>query len=255
MTALIGRAVVLNRPRMRLADVWRIVRLHAVTPSVFFGIPWIIIAGAWLVMVVIGVVVGGAGVDSEMMREGMRYSWAILSPQWYLMAVGVQAVAMTLPFALGFGATRRDFWLGTSLMFAIVSLLNAIAIATLVVLEKETNGWWISISMFDTLWYGQDGWLADFYTTLALQLFVLFTGATVATVYLRWQIRGMLVLAAGTTAALLAFIAVTTSIGRWPELFEWASAIGVLGVFTVVLGFATVFAIGGYLVIRRATPR
>ncbi|WP_173921439.1 hypothetical protein [Agromyces sp. Marseille-P2726] len=255
MTAVMDRPLVGTEPRSRFQEIWRIVRLHAVTPSVFFGIPWIILGGAWLVMLVIGIIVTGAGADPVAMGEGMRYSWAVLSPQWYLIAVGVQAIGMTLSFALGFGATRRDFWLGTSLMFGIVSLLNAIAIATLVQIEKATGGWWVGISMFDALWYGQDGWLVDFYTTLALQLFVLFIGASVTTVYLRWRMRGMLALAAGAIALVLGVVATFTFTESWPAVFDWFMGLGVVGVFTLVLGLAAICAIGGYLVIRRATPR
>lgn len=255
MTTVIEQPIVRTEPRSRFNEVWRVVRLHAVTPSVFFGIPWIILGGAWLVMVVIGIIAGSAGADTEQMGEGMRYSWAVLSPQWYLVVVGVQAIGLTLSFALGFGATRRDFWLGTSLMFGIVSVLNAVAIATLVQLEQLTNGWWLNISMFDALWYGQNGWLVDFYTTLALQLFVLFIGASVTTVYLRWRMRGMLILMFGAVALILAGVAAATFTESWQAIFEWFGAIGIVGVFSIVLGLAAVFAIGGYLVIRRATPR
>lgn len=255
MTAVIDPPIVRTEPRSRFHEVWRIVRLHAVTPSVFFGIPWIILGGAWLVTVIIGIIVAGAGAETEKMSEGMRYSWAVLSPQWYLVVVGVQAIGMTLSFALGFGTTRRDFWLGTSLMFGIVSLLNAIAIATLVQIEQATGGWWLDISMFDALWYGQDGWVVDFYTTLALQLFVLFVGASVTTVYLRWRMRGMLILAFSAVALVLAVVAIATFTESWPAIFEWFAGIGVVGIFTAVLGLAALCAIGGYLVIRRATPR
>ena len=255
MTAVIDQQVVRTEPRSRFHEVWRIVRLHAVTPSVFFGIPWIILGGAWLVVVVIGIIAGAAGADTEKMGEGMRYSWAVLSPQWYLVAVGVQAIGLTLSFALGFGATRRDFWVGTSLMFGIVSVLNAIAIATLVQLEKATDGWWLGIAMFDALWYGQQGWVVDFYTTLAFQLFVLFIGASVTTVYMRWRMRGMMILMFGTVALVLAVVAIATFAESWPAIFEWFADLGTVGVFSIVLGLAALFAVGGYLVIRRATPR
>jgi hypothetical protein len=56
-------------------------------------------------------------------------------------------------------------------------------------------------------------------------------------------------------AILLAFIAIVTFTETWPALFEWFGGIGVVGVFTIVLGFAVLCAAGGYLVIRRATPR
>jgi hypothetical protein len=255
MTAVIDQPIVRTEARSRAHEILRIVRLHCVNPSIFFGIPWLILGSAWAVMMIVGLIITAANGPTEQMAEGMRYSWAVLSPQWYLVVVGVQAIGLTFSFALGFGATRRDFWLGTSIMFGIVSLLNAIAIATLVQIEKTTDGWGIGIAMFDSLWYGQQGWLADFYATLALQLLVLFIGASVTTVYMRWRARGMLIVLFGSIAILLAFIAIVTFTETWPALFEWFGGIGVVGVFTIVLGFAVLCAAGGYLVIRRATPR
>jgi hypothetical protein len=255
MTAVIDQPIVRTEARSRAHEILRIVRLHCVNPSIFFGIPWLILGSAWAVMMIVGLIITAANGPTEQMAEGMRYSWAVLSPQWYLVVVGVQAIGLTFSFALGFGATRRDFWLGTSIMFGIVSLLSAIAIATLVQIEKTTDGWGIGIAMFDSLWYGQQGWLADFYATLALQLLVLFIGASVTTVYMRWRARGMLIVLFSSIAILLAFIAIVTFTETWPALFEWFGGIGVVGVFTIVLGFAVLCAAGGYLVIRRATPR
>jgi hypothetical protein len=255
MTAVIDQPIVRTEARSRAHEILRIVRLHCVNPSIFFGIPWLILGSAWAVMMIVGLIITAANGPTEQMAEGMRYSWAVLSPQWYLVVVGVQAIGLTFSFALGFGATRRDFWLGTSIMFGIVSLLNAIAIATLVQIEKTTDGWGIGIAMFDSLWYGQQGWLADFYATLALQLLVLFIGASVTTVYMRWRARGMLIVLFSSIAIPPAFIAIVTFTETWPALFEWFGGIGVVGVFTIVLGFAVLCAAGGYLVIRRATPR
>ncbi|UOE43076.1 hypothetical protein [Agromyces larvae] len=255
MSAVIDQPIVRTEARSRAHEIWRVVRLHAVNPSVFFGIPWIILGSAWAIMMVIGLIITGAGGPAENMAVGMRYSWAVLSPQWYLVVVGVQAIGLTFSFALGFGTTRRDFWIGTSVMFGIVSFLNAVAIATLVQIEKATGGWGIGIAMFDSLWYGQQGWLTDFYTTLAMQLLVLFIGASVTTVYMRWRMRGMLVVTFSAIALFLAFIATMTFSNGWMSLFTWFASIGIVGGFTIVLGLALVCALGGYLVIRRATPR
>lgn len=240
---------------MNSNPVWRTVRLHAVNPSVFFGVPWLILGGAWALSMVIGLILHGAGVVPAGDIPGMRYSWAVLSPQWYLIVVGVQAIGLTFPFALGFGSTRRDFWLGTSLMFVLVSTEMAVAIATLVQLEKATNGWGLGVHMFDALWYGQSGWMQDFYATFVLQLFVLFVGATATTIYMRWRIAGMLVFAVGGVALVLALIAVLTFTQTWEPVAAWFAGIGVAGGLTVLLALTAVWAVIGYLVIRRATTR
>ncbi|WP_350348668.1 hypothetical protein ABIQ69_01690 [Agromyces sp. G08B096] len=241
--------------RFRPADVWRIVRLHAVNPSIFFGVPWIILGAAWAISVIIALIITSAGAPHEDVREGMRYSWAVISPQWYLVVVGVQAIAYTFSFALGFGTTRRDYWLGTALMFVFVAVEMAAGIATLVLIEQATGGWWVGAAMFDSLWYGQQGWLVDFYTAFAMQMLVLFIGASVTTIYMRWRMRGMLVLMFSVIALLLGFIAVVTLSGWWPQVMAWFVDIGIVGVFTLILGLAVVSAVTGYLVIRRATPR
>jgi hypothetical protein len=109
--------------------------------------------------------------------------------------------------------------------------------------------------MFDSLWYGQQGWLVDFYTTFALQLLVLFIGASVTTVYLRWRMRGMLILFFSAVALVLALIAGFTFTESWMAVFDWFASIGIVGIFTVVLAKALAWAVVGYFVIRRATPR
>ncbi len=235
--------------------ILRIVKLHTVNPSVFFGIPWIILVCAWAVTMAIAAILTRAGVDPTGMHEGMRNSWAVLAPQWYLVVVGVQAVSFTFPFALGFGATRRDFWFGTSAMFVLVSCEMAIAIATLVQIEIATGGWGVNAAVFDALWYGRQGWLADFYATFCLQLLVLFIGAAATTVYMRWRARGMLLLGLGSVVLALLLFATITFTESWGSVIAWLAGLGMTGAFTLVLAVAAVCCAAGYLVIRRATTR
>jgi hypothetical protein len=143
--------------------IWRIVRLHLAAPSVFIGIPWTIVGMAFVVSVAIAVLITANGGEPT----GQRYSWAVLSPQWYLVVVGVQAIGMTFPFALGFGVTRRDFWLGTATLFTLLSLANAAAYTLLLQIERATGHWWTGTHMFDSLWYGVGPWYQDFFTTFA----------------------------------------------------------------------------------------
>lgn len=253
-------AVAVDQPRVearsRFSEVWRIVKLHLAAPSVFIGVPWLILGSAWAISLIITIIIRGAnpGVTVEDL-EGMRYSWAVLSPQWYLVAVGVQAVGLTLNFALGFGATRRDFWLGTSLLFAMVAAFNAFAIAALVQIEQATGGWWLGAHMFDALWYGIDGPLVDWYTSFALQLAVLFVGAAITTVFMRWRMKGTMTVLFSFIVLLLGGLAYLSFTQSWVPFATWLGSIGLIGGFTIVLVLALLSAVLGYFVIRRATPR
>ena len=239
--------------RARPRSVRRIVRLHLVAPSIFVGIPWLIVASAWVVtMVIAGLIRFTSGHGAG---DAMRYSWAVLSPQWYLGIVGVQAIALTFPYALGLGSTRRDFWLGTMTTFGSVALVNGVAFATLVQVEIATGGWWLDARMFDALWYGLDGWWVDAYSTVALQFAVLVVGATVTTVYMRWRMFGTVLVGLGLAAGLLAVVAVVTLTDSWPSVLSWFGALQIANVFSVVLLFGLALALVGYAVIRRATPR
>ncbi|MGO3884730.1 MAG: hypothetical protein ACTJHU_00400 [Mycetocola sp.] len=233
--------------------IGRIVRLHLLTPSTFIGIPWLILVTAFGVSLVIAAWVSaasGAEVD-----EGMRYSWAVLSPQWYLAVVGVQSIGLTFQFALGFGTTRRDFWIGTSVLFVGLAAVNALAYAALTRIEIATNGWGIGAHMFDALWYGLGPWYQDAYTAFVMQLFVLFLGATAAAVYMRWRARGMLIATGGVLALLLAFGTVLTLNNAWGDVLVWGADVGISGIFTVVLAITVALALAGYRVLSRATPR
>ncbi|RUR03322.1 hypothetical protein [Labedella endophytica] len=235
----------------RADRIRRVVRLHLAAPSVFIGIPWLIVGIAFAVSVAIASIITVSGSDTS----GMGYSWAVLSPQWYLVAVGVQAVGMTFPFALGFGVTRRDFWIGTSVLFTLLSIANAAAFTILVQLEKVTDHWWTGTYMFDTLWYGAGPWYHDFFSTFALQMFVFFIGAAATTLYMRWRVMGVLMAGVVFVALFLGAGLVVGLMGAWADVWTWMATFTVPGIFAAVLVAALLCAVGGYFVIRRATPR
>ena len=235
----------------------RVIRLHLVSPMNFIGIPLIVIGIAWVIS---GAIFGILSVTvlgtTEDLRDGARNSWAVLSPLWYLISAGALAFAGTFPFALGMGSTRRDFHLGTSVLFVALAAAFSLLYTLLAAVERLTTGWGFNNWMFNSLWIGFDTMLVDFLGLFVLHLLVLFTGAAGATLWMRWRalgVIGFIVVCAGLLVGLLAAIGFST--GSWSGFFAWAGSVGLAGMF----GLMFIPVVGLFLVslvmIRFATPK
>ena len=236
--------------------IWNVLRLHLVNRQTYIGIPWIIIAGAWAVSMAIALIINlTAGADAAKATAGMSYSWAVISPLWYMCAVAVLAIAQSFPFALGFGVTRHDFYLGTSLLFVLSSVANAIALSVLVEVEEWTSGWGIGAVMFRALFFEPGAFFANVFLFSVIQLGIFFIGACIATIYMRWRVMGMLVFWLGLVAVILGAIAWISLTFSWPLVGGWLSAQGVVGTFAWLLIPVALAAFFGYFILRRATPK
>jgi hypothetical protein len=244
--------------RSAATRIWNVVRLHLVDRRTYIGIPWLIVAAAWVISVIISNIIGyatGEGLGGVEATEGQRFSWAVLAPQWYLIVVAVQSIAYSFPFALGYSATRRDFYLGTSLLFVLLSAFNAIAFTLLTQIEKVTNGWGMGTYMFNALWFGLEAWYVDLLAFFSVQMLVLFVGASVATIYMRWRMPGMLVFWISLALTLVGSVALITYTRSWAAVMDWITAQGTAGVFLWLLVPTALAGLGGFLALRRATPK
>jgi len=241
-------------PPSEFSRILHVMRLHLVNRQVYIGIPWLILGGVFVLSLIIALLINYATGDPTGSKLGMQYSWAVISPLWYLAAVAVLAISQSFPFALGFGVTRRDFYLGTSLLFVTSSVVNAIALATLALIEESTDGWGIGAKMFTSLFF--DGtWIANFFVYSVVQLGIFFIGACIATVYMRWRVMGMLVFWFGFALVLVGTIALITLTDNWGPVGGWLVAQGTVGIFAWLLLLVALAAFFGYFILRRATPK
>ncbi|WP_104081937.1 hypothetical protein [Cryobacterium sp. Y11] len=257
MTDLLTSTPTSVHPRSAPARIWNVVRLHLVDRRTYIGIPWLIVGMAFVVTVffaqIVGFTNGGLGTPDAI--AGQRYSWAVLAPQGYLIAVGVQAISFGFPLALGFGVTRRDFYLGTALLFVLISAANALAFAVLTQLEQLTEGWWIDTYMFNAIWLGIDGFWVDLFSFFVMQLLVFFVGASIATIYMRGRMPGMLVFWSSLALAIAGAVTIITFTSNSPTVAIWFGAQGIAGIFAWLLVPTALAAIGGFWALRRATPK
>lgn len=235
--------------------VWNVVRLHLVDKRTYIGIPWLIVAASFVITALLSNMVGYAAESTGADITDETYFWGVLAPQWYLLVVAVQSISYSFPFALGYSVTRRDFYLGTSLLFLLISTGNAVAFTLLGQIERATDGWGINTRLFTTLWFGRDEWYVDLLAYFVLQMLVFFVGASIATVYMRWRMRGMVVFWISLAAVVVGILGAITYSNGWPAVGAWGAAQGIAGIFSWLLLPTAVAGICGYLALRRATPK
>ena len=234
-----------------------VTRLHFVNRFAMFGLPSMILGFILLANIAIWYLILAATDPSDPVHHGQGFSYtgAIFYIFIYMMIVAVQAVNRTFPFALGYGVTRRNFWLGTSLAFVLLAVLYSVLLTVLSVIELWTNGWGAGGHMFVPTYFDGGAWYLRFVLYLLVFLLCLFVGSAAAAIYVRWRSTGMIAYFAGLAIILLGVIALVTLTGSWVAVGAWLDASGALGLAAWSLVISAVSAIAGYFILRRATPK
>lgn len=177
-----------------------VLRVHFTDTKSVVVVPIIILIAAFAVSIGIGVIAQMMGISDAGLRDlndGMKYNGAVWAMLGMGMGVGFATMGAHLSFALGMGITRREWVLGSALVFAIVAGAVTAVITIGKVIEVATGGWGLSIRMFDTAHTGMGPW----WQTLVQTFLILITGMTVSamigSIWHRWRKIGVMVLAAG----------------------------------------------------------
>ncbi|SMQ61822.1 hypothetical protein [Agreia sp. VKM Ac-1783] len=249
----------IDRPG-RASNILAVVRLHLVNRYSVFAVPWMIMAGIFVVNVAIWwIIFASVSNEADRMdaRDGLEYSGALFYIFVYMLVLGIQSVAYTFPFALGFSVTRRDFWLGSALTFIALSAFFSACLTVLASIEVATHGWGLGGTMFASFYFGgaDASWIERFGLYFASYLFFYFVGATIATIYQRWRNNGMLVVFGTLGLVMIAGIALVSFTNSWPSVGAWFDSNGPSGVIAWSLVPTVIAAITGYFILRRATPK
>ena len=218
--------------------ITKVMRLHLVNRLTYIGIPWIITGVALIVSIVVALLIVAAsvpGADRQQALEGMGYSWAVLSPLWYLAVVGVQAVSAVFPFAMSFSITRREYALGTLLTYLVIAAFNAAGWAILTEIERAINASGVVFHHFTALWLADVGVGTVWLSLFSLQVLIFAVTSAFAAVYARWRAMGMLVLWVAVALVALGLIAVAVLTGAAPPLIEWLIGLPTASFFAALL--------------------
>lgn len=238
--------------------IFAVIKLHFVNPATVIVVPWLILGFIFVVNLAIWAIIFasvGSDADRADVQQGLSWSGASFYIFVYMGIVALQAINLAFPLAQGYGVTRRDFYLGTSAAFVILSAGYAAAITLLSVLEDATKGWGFGGHMFTSVYFGTGPWYVRFVLFFAIFLFFFFGGMIFATVYVRWRAHGVLALCAAITLYLVAVGAVISFTESWPAVGDWFVSTGVNGVILWSLLPTAVSAVVSYFILRRATAR
>ena len=242
-----------------ISRITRIVKLNLANPWTTIILPWVIIlsifALSWGIWLIVFTNIDPA--DAGNASEGMQWSGASTWIFVYMMVIAVQAMNLTFPLALGYGVTRRDFYLGSSLTFVLLSVMYAVGLTILAGIEQATDGWGLGGRMFTAAYFGgpEIEWWMRLPIFFFILLFFFFVGAAVATVYVRWKATGLVFFFIILGFALVGLIALLTYTGSWGIVGDFIASNQALGLSAWLLVPTVLAGIAGFFVLRRATPR
>ena len=247
-----------HAPAGAFGRIWSVVKLNLANPWTAIILPWIILGVIFVANVAIWLIidraVGDAG-DRADAVDGFSYSGAAMYIFVYMMVVAVQTVNLTFPFAQGYGVTRRDFYLGTSLTFVLLAAMYSVGLTILAAIEEATGGWGLDGRMFTAIYFGDGAWYERLWIYFTAFLFFFFVGAVAAAIFVRWRANGIIAFFIGVGLLLIGLAALFTYTGTWPQFGAFFATAGWLGSYTWSLVVTVLAAIAGFFVLRRATPK
>ena len=239
-----------------LNRVLAVVRLQFTNPWGILILPWLIMMAILAMNIAIWFLIfqGTPAENHADIREGFTYSGAGSYIFVYMLVVAVQAINGYFPFALGYGVTRRNYYLGITLTFVLLSAIFTAGMSALAALEVATDGWGLGGRMFTAGYFGDDAAQRAF-SFFVLLLFFFFIGSTIAAIYVRWKGTGMVFFWIALSFFIVGLGALITFTDSWDVVGEWFAANGLMGSYAWSLVITAIAAIAGYGILRRATPR
>ena len=234
-----------TRPAAQHNRTRNVVRLQFVNTQTFLWVPALVLAGAWVITMLIYLILQNAGVGGVKMGGGSQ------APLWYFLVVGIQALTMTFPFSQAMSLTRREFYLG-SLAAAVVSGLGmSLVFVLLGLVEQATDGYGINGYFAYLDWGWEGGPLAAGLTYFVATMLFFIIGFWSATIYKRFGTAVLTIVLIGIGLLLVGLVALVTWQQAWPAVWQGIVDAGSLGLTLWAIVAGTLLAVGSYLTLRR----
>jgi hypothetical protein len=209
------------------------------------------------------------------------YTGALATFYFVMLVTGVGAVIRAFPFAVGFGARRKDFVLGTLAMGVAASVAGAILLGLLSLIEASViKNWGVGLHYFHLpffsdgsplrqfCWsyyhdmacaqsdpnYTHGGWsLGQFWVYFVLLLFMYLLGLLLASIYQRFGRVGEYILSGTVFLLASVFLLLSSYLSWWGAISGWLAQQTAAGLVWWLLPPMALFAFVSYALLRKAT--
>ncbi|MCM3341966.1 hypothetical protein M3650_25905 [Paenibacillus sp. MER TA 81-3] len=222
-----------------------IIKMHYRDKWTWFIIPWSIMMFSFVVNLIVGVF---------LRSEEVHYTGGISSIFIYLFIAGMFTLSQTFPFAISLSARRKDYFLGTAAMVAMVSAVTAAALLLLGIVETQlTGGWGVRVQFFHLPYVNDGNMLQQLWIYFSVLLHLFFFGFVMASVHRRFRMTGLILLLAIMLVVPAVAVTVLTYYRWWGDLFGWLSGYTAFQHTLWMLPLTIVYALLSYLFLRKST--
>lgn len=246
-----------RRPVPGSNRVMAVFRLHFVNSWSVFIVPWLIMAGIFVVNLSIWLIIFSAvdEVDKQDVSDGLQWSGSSFYIFVYMFVLAIQSINVTFPFALGYGVTRKHYYFGTALAYVAMSAMYAVFLTVLAALENLSGGWGFGGRMFTAVYFGSQTWYQYLLVFFSIFVAFFFLGTLIGTIYVRWKVNGTLAFFAVLAVLLVAVVAGITYTQSWMRVWNFLGTHDAISIYSWTLIPTAVLALAGFVILRRATPK
>lgn len=220
-------------------------KMHSRNWLSWFFMPWCILLFSLAINLFIGLLLN---------RQKAIYTGGLSSIYIFMFVLGILTLRDTFPFALGFSVRRIDYLLGTIVMVLATSLMSALLLFLLSLIENNVVvNWGVDVHFFHLPYMSDGSLIEQFWVYFVPLAHLYFLGFAIGSIYRRFGGAGMLtffgiVFLLASAAALL-----LTYSNQWGTLFAWFSQYTAFTWACWLVPLTLIYALIAYALLRKAT--
>jgi hypothetical protein len=224
-----------------------VARLQLVTSPLLLVTPLVVLLGAFAVNLMV--------FSANDLASADGWSGGVASIYLAQLVTTWVSVNQNFSFTVGLNATRRAFYLGSTAVAVLQSLLYGLVLFVFNTLEQATGEWGLDLAFFNPIGMAPDALPRTFLVFTVPLVFVTVLGVFLGAASKRYGTRGFLLLSVALFLLLGLVVALISYVDAWEAIAGWLSRQSPSAVLTGWVLVPTVLAAGGgWLVLRRAVP-